>query len=274
MTRALRRHSDCAVGPAGHPRTRRAFQGPDLRHHGERFCRFPAARGAPLDRERGELSTRRIRRWRSRGLQSTAGGPPGRGTQPRSERIVLAWQFGQKGRFDTVYITASSEQQNLVAPIVASLLSQIREAAFARYRADEGDDCFSRPPVLWALDEVAGIAPYARPARDAEPVGRPGAPAGGLPPGPQMARARWDKAADAFLTLFGNIVIHPGIRDDATLRAISTVSGKSGSPSRPRARTRARAGAVVAVTSKRAGSRPRLSSLSTCSIPAPWPKGA
>ena len=65
------------------------------------------------------------------------------------------------------------------------------------------------------------------PARDAQPVGRPRALGGGVPTGPfSMARARWDKAADAFLTLFGNIVIHPGIRDDATLKAISTVIGK------------------------------------------------
>ena len=67
--------------------------------------------------------------------------------------------IGQKGRFDTVYITASSEQQNLVAPIIAGFLSQVREATFARYRADEAEDRFNRPAVLWALDEIAGIAP-------------------------------------------------------------------------------------------------------------------
>ena len=46
-----------------------------------------------------------------------------------------------------------------MAPIIAGLLSQIREATFARHRADEADDYFTRPAVLWALDEIAGIAP-------------------------------------------------------------------------------------------------------------------
>jgi type IV secretion system protein VirD4 len=148
------------------------------------------------------------------------------GEQNPDQNMMLAWQLGPKGRFDTVYITASSEQQNLVAPIVASLLSQIREAAFARHRADEAADNFTRPPVLWALDEVAGIAPMRDLPETLSQSGGQGLLLAVCLQDLQMARARWDKAADAFLTLFGNIVIHPGIRDDATLRAVSTVIGK------------------------------------------------
>jgi hypothetical protein len=148
------------------------------------------------------------------------------GEQNPDQDMMLAWQLGPKGRFDTVYITASSEQQSLVAPIVASLLSQIREAAFARCRADEAADYFSRPPVLWALDEVAGIAPMRDLPETLSQSGGQGLLLAVCLQDLQMARARWDKAADAFLTLFGNIVILPGIRDDATLRAISTVIGK------------------------------------------------
>ena len=139
---------------------------------------------------------------------------------------MLAWQLGAKGRYDTVYITASSEQQNLVAPIVASLLSQIREATFARHRADEAADYFTRPPVLWALDEVAGIAPMRDLPETLSQSGGQGLLVAVCLQDLQMARARWDKAADAFLTLFGNVVVHPGIRDRSTLEAINAVVGK------------------------------------------------
>ena len=93
-------------------------------------------------------------------------------------------QLGHQGRFDTVYITASSEQQNLVAPIVASFLSQVREATFARHRADEADDYFTRPAGAVGPRRGRGNRADARPARDACPVRRPGALDGGLPTGP------------------------------------------------------------------------------------------
>lgn len=134
-------------------------------------------------------------------------------------------QLGHQGRFDTVYITASSEQQNLVAPIVASFLSQVREATFARHRADEANDYFTRPAVLWALDEIAGIAPMRDLPETLAQSGGQGLLIAACLQDLQMARAKWDKAADAFLTLFGNVVVHPGIRDEATLKAISTVIG-------------------------------------------------
>jgi hypothetical protein len=148
---------------------------------------------------------------------------PGENPDPET---MLDWQLGPKGRYDTVYITASSGQQNLVAPIVASFLSQIRESAFARHRDDEAADYFTRPPTLWALDEVAGIAPMRDLPETLSQSGGQGLLVAVCLQDLQMARARWDKAADAFLTLFGNVVVLPGIRDDDTLRAISTVIGK------------------------------------------------
>ena len=150
--------------------------------------------------------------------------PPGEANP--DQNMMLAWQFGPKGRFDTVYITASSEQQSLVAPIIAGFLSQVREATFARARKDEADDYFTRPPVLWALDEVAGIAPMRDLPETLSQSGGQGLLVAICLQDLSLARARWDKAADAFLTLFGNVVIHPGIRDKATLEAISTVAGK------------------------------------------------
>jgi type IV secretion system protein VirD4 len=148
------------------------------------------------------------------------------GEENPDQDTVLAWALGPKGRYDTVYITASSEQQNLVAPLIAGFLSQVREATFARRRKDEADDNFTRPPVLWALDEVAGIAPMRDLPETLSQSGGQGLLVAVCLQDLSLARARWDKAADAFLTLFGNIVVHPGIRDDATLKAISSVIGK------------------------------------------------
>jgi len=62
------------------------------------------------------------------------------------------------GVYDTVYLTASSSRQALVAPLVAALLSQLRDACFDRHRKDRAKGK-RRPATLWALDEVAGIAP-------------------------------------------------------------------------------------------------------------------
>ena len=139
---------------------------------------------------------------------------------------VLEAQIPPTGRADTIYITSSSEQQSLVAPLVASFLSQIREATFSRHRLDDANDFYSRPPVLWALDELAGIAPMRDLPETLSQSGGQGLLVAACLQDLQMARAKWDKAADAFLTLFGNVIVLPGIRDESTLRAISTVVGK------------------------------------------------
>ena len=63
------------------------------------------------------------------------------------------------GRFaacrDTIYVTAPSELQALCAPLVVGMLEQVRRAVYAR-AADDGQQ---GPRMLWALDEVANIAP-------------------------------------------------------------------------------------------------------------------
>jgi type IV secretion system protein VirD4 len=130
------------------------------------------------------------------------------------------------GVYDTVYLTASSSRQALVAPLVAGLLNQLREASFSMHRIDESHDYFVRPATLWALDEVAGIAPLRDLPETLSQSGGQGLLVAACIQDLQIARAKWDKAADSFLTLFGNVVVFPGIRDEATLRAISTVVGQ------------------------------------------------
>jgi hypothetical protein len=54
--------------------------------------------------------------------------------------------FQEWGSYDTVYITASGSQQSLVAPLVAGLLTQIREAVYEQHRADEANGYYDRLP--------------------------------------------------------------------------------------------------------------------------------
>ncbi|MGH8987402.1 MAG: type IV secretory system conjugative DNA transfer family protein, partial [Acidimicrobiales bacterium] len=64
----------------------------------------------------------------------------------------------------TLYVCAPAAQQRLLAPLVVAMLTQVRDAAYRRTaRAAErraaGHDGEAGPPVLFALDEVANIAP-------------------------------------------------------------------------------------------------------------------
>jgi type IV secretion system protein VirD4 len=56
---------------------------------------------------------------------------------------------------DTIYITAPEHRQALCAPLIVGLLEQIRHAVYERSAREEGKG----PPMLWALDELANIAP-------------------------------------------------------------------------------------------------------------------
>ena len=148
--------------------------------------------------------------------------------RPEEERPELAglrFELQAVGVYDTVYLTASSSKQALVAPLVAGLLNQLREASFAMHRKDEARDNFTRPATLWALDEVAGIAPMRDLPETLTQSGGQGLIVAACLQDLHIARAKWDEA-DGFLTLFGNVVVFPGIRDEPTLRAISTVVGQ------------------------------------------------
>jgi type IV secretory pathway TraG/TraD family ATPase VirD4 len=117
---------------------------------------------------------------------------------------------------DTVYITAPGHLQARLAPIVVGLLEEIRSAAYARAR---------RPPVFWALDELANIAPLKTLPAVVSEGGGQGLQTMACFQDLSQARARWGPAADGFLSLFGIKVVFAGIGDTATLRALSTSIG-------------------------------------------------
>src|SRR5579875_970624 len=121
---------------------------------------------------------------------------------------------------NTLYVCAPGRQQQLLAPLVVGLLSEIKEAAYDRARAG-----LLGPPVVFALDEVANIAPLP----DLPSIVSEGAGQGLLVlaclQDLSQARSRWGADADGFLSLFGTTVVLPGIADTRTLEALSVLAG-------------------------------------------------
>jgi type IV secretion system protein VirD4 len=130
---------------------------------------------------------------------------------------------------NTLYVCAAGRHQQLLAPLVVGLLSEIKDAAYERAGAGE-----SRPPVVFALDEVANIAPLP----DLPTIVSEGAGQGLLVlaclQDLSQARSRWGTEADGFVSLFGTTVVLPGIADITTLQAISTLGGEVDVPTTTR----------------------------------------
>jgi type IV secretion system protein VirD4 len=126
---------------------------------------------------------------------------------------------------DTIYIYAPAEHQAAVAPLVCGLLAEIRRATYQAHR-----DRVLRRPVLFALDEVANIAPLGELPQIASEGGGQGLLLLAALQDLSQARARWGPAADGFLTLFGSKLILPGIADPRTLETVSLTLGEYDRP--------------------------------------------
>jgi hypothetical protein len=119
---------------------------------------------------------------------------------------------------DAVYICAPSHAQERLAPIVVALLEQIRTAVYARPP--------HAAPVVFALDEVASIAPLpSLPSMAAEGGGQ-GLMTLACLQDLSQARARWGEVADGFFSLFNLKLIFPGIGDQRTLSLVSSLAGE------------------------------------------------
>ena len=105
---------------------------------------------------------------------------------------------------DTIYITAPEHKQALCAPLIVGLLEQIRHATY-QHAAERGQRprLYSATRMLWALDEVANIAPiHDLPALVSQAGGQNLQVMIGLQDLSQ-ASTRWgDAAADGFMCLF------------------------------------------------------------------------
>jgi type IV secretory pathway TraG/TraD family ATPase VirD4 len=125
---------------------------------------------------------------------------------------------------DTVYIAAPATQQEMLAPLVVGVLEEIRNAVYRQARrADPSQP--RRPSMLWALDEIANIAPLRTLPAIVSEGGGQGLQLMACFQDLTQASVRWPKAADGFLTLFGTKVVFPGIGDRKTLEALSMMVG-------------------------------------------------
>jgi len=121
---------------------------------------------------------------------------------------------------NTLYICSTGRRQQHFAPLVVAALGDVRDATYVHHRDNTGS-----APTLFALDEVANIAPLP----DLVPMVSEGAGQGLLVlacfQDLSQARARWGEAATGFLSLFGATVVLPGIADIRTLRDLSALGG-------------------------------------------------
>src|SRR5208283_1106644 len=139
----------------------------------------------------------------------------------------------------TLYICAGSDYQRHASPLVAGLLREVRSAAYQRSLsstvATSAEICGAArlapfaspgPPLLLVLDELANIAPlHDLPMLVAE-GGSQGVVTLACLQDLSQARARWDREADGFLSLFGTKLVFPGIGDTRTLEAVSLLAGE------------------------------------------------
>jgi type IV secretory pathway TraG/TraD family ATPase VirD4 len=123
---------------------------------------------------------------------------------------------------DTIYITAPEHKQALCAPLIVGLLEQIRHAVY-----HHAQNQLPGRVMLWALDEVANIAPiHDLPALVSQAGGQSLQVLIGLQDLSQ-ARTRWgEAAADGFMSLFQTRMVMGGIADSRTLESISLTLGE------------------------------------------------
>jgi type IV secretory pathway TraG/TraD family ATPase VirD4 len=137
----------------------------------------------------------------------------------------------------TLYICAGSDEQRHTAPLVAGVLRDLRVAAYRHTATLSSTGSYPGPPMLFALDEVANIAPlHDLPTIVAE-GGSQGVVTLACLQDLSQARARWGREADGFLSLFQAKVVFPDIADVATLETISKLAGEIDVPHSSRTKT-------------------------------------
>jgi TraM recognition site of TraD and TraG len=129
------------------------------------------------------------------------------------------------GCFSTLFVTASSLQQRLMAPLIVGLLTDLREARFALSDRDEEQDK-DRPPTLLVLDDMPTLAPDRELPGTLAQSGGQGLIVMGIYHDDAQLRARWGEEGENMATTFGEQVVYRGVRDVRTLDRLSTLTGQ------------------------------------------------
>jgi type IV secretory pathway TraG/TraD family ATPase VirD4 len=117
----------------------------------------------------------------------------------------------------SLFICSSARRQALLAPLVVGMLGDIQSAAYRRGDVER--------PVLFALDELANIAPLPDLPQLVSEGGGQGVLTIGCLQDLSQARQRWGQMADGFLSLFPVTVVLPGVADARTLASLRDLAG-------------------------------------------------
>jgi len=169
-------------------------------------------------------------------IWSTASGVLGAYRSEAALAKTVAPDFDARSFCDSggaLYICAAGSRQALAAPLVVSLLSEIRDAAYARAAERVTRQATSPapapdrpPPLVLALDEVANIAPLPDLPSIVSEGGSQGVVTLACLQDLSQARSRWGRTAEGFFSLFGTTVVLPGIGDVQTLETLSILAGE------------------------------------------------
>jgi type IV secretory pathway TraG/TraD family ATPase VirD4 len=143
------------------------------------------------------------------------------GALETTERPVLDAKRFVEGSH-TLYVCATGRSQELAAPLVVGLLGEIRDAAYRHSSIDR--------PVLFALDELANIAPLPDLPQLVSEGGGQGVLTIGCLQDLSQARTRWGPEADGFLSLFSTTMLFGGVADRSTLRSFHELAGSTQVP--------------------------------------------
>ena len=122
---------------------------------------------------------------------------------------------------DTIYITAPANQQELVGPLIVTLLTQIRDARYELELAEAGQ----HPPMYWALDELSSMARIKRFPQLVSQSGSTGLFITACLQDLSQAERIWGSEGRN-LPSFMTAVIFPGIGNKETLETISAYGEK------------------------------------------------
>jgi len=117
-----------------------------------------------------------------------------------------------------IHIVAPSRHQALSAPLVVGLVESLVHATY--------DDKREEHQLLLALDELANVAPLPGLAGIVSEGGGQGVLTLACLQDLSQARQRWPVSGEAFLSLFPNCVVLPGIADRTTLELVADLAGR------------------------------------------------
>jgi len=130
-----------------------------------------------------------------------------------------------RGVYDTIFITAEADAAAAVAPVIVGLLSALHRAAAAQTQADQAAGVYDRPPMTWALDEVASMAPWPKFPQVLSTSAGSNVLVAAVFHDLAQAKAKWQVEAAGLRTLMKDKLIFPGIDNPETLREISEAIG-------------------------------------------------